>query len=350
MSKELKIGILTFIAILGTIWGYKFVKGENLFSRSMILTTSFEDVTQLAVSSPVYIRGMKIGTVTDININEENLTEMIVSFKVEGDYKIPKTAIVAMRSEGLVGGNGLAISYDKVCNGNCVESGDHLNSQVLGLIGSLMGEGEMEEVSGQLVSSARSIIDDLGNEDSEAKLDIMIRELSKTTQNLASLSMSTNELIKNNNRNITNTLSNMASVSKNLSDNNQKITSVLTNIDRTMAQLADTDIKKLVDNSSSTMSDASRSLKSLDQTLAEANTSFTKLSELLNEVSSGEGSLSKMLNDQELYDNLNATSREMSLLLQDLRLNPDRYIKVSVFGRKKAEPYDYPDGDPAKKE
>ncbi len=348
MSKEIKIGILTFVAILGTIWGYKFVKGENLFSRSMILTTTFEDVTQLSVSSPVYIRGMKIGTVTDIDINEENLTEMIVSFKVEGDYKIPKDAVVAMRSEGLVGGNGLAVNYDKICNDNCVKSGDHLESQTLGLLGSLVGEGEVEEVTNHLSNTVKAIISDLGREDSDAKLDIIIRELANTTQNLAALSTSTNQLIQKNDRNISKTLSNMESITKNLSDNNSKITSVLANLDKTLAQFSNTDIKKLVDNSSQTMADASKSLQSFDNTLAEANAGFRELSELLNSISDGEGSLSKMLSDKELYDNLNATSREMSLLLQDLRLNPDRYIKVSVFGRKKAEPYDYPDGDPAK--
>ena len=50
----------------------------------------------------------------------------------------------------------------------------------------------------------------------------------------------------------------------------------------------------------------------------------------------------------ELYDNLNETSSNLNFLLQDLRLNPKRYINVSVFGNKKKAPrYEVPEDDPA---
>jgi phospholipid/cholesterol/gamma-HCH transport system substrate-binding protein len=39
-----------------------------------------------------------------------------------------------------------------------------------------------------------------------------------------------------------------------------------------------------------------------------------------------------------MYTNLTKTSKELELLLQDLRLNPTRYVNVSVFG-KKNKPY-----------
>jgi phospholipid/cholesterol/gamma-HCH transport system substrate-binding protein len=42
-----------------------------------------------------------------------------------------------------------------------------------------------------------------------------------------------------------------------------------------------------------------------------------------------------------MYTNLTKTSKELELLLQDLRLNPTRYVNVSVFG-KKNKPYTTP--------
>jgi len=39
-------------------------------------------------------------------------------------------------------------------------------------------------------------------------------------------------------------------------------------------------------------------------------------------------------------------SRELDLLLQDFRLNPKRYVNVSVFGKKQKE-YTLPENDPA---
>jgi phospholipid/cholesterol/gamma-HCH transport system substrate-binding protein len=56
---------------------------------------------------------------------------------------------------------------------------------------------------------------------------------------------------------------------------------------------------------------------------------------------SGNGTMGKLLNDDALYNNLNKTSKELELLLQDVRLHPIRYINVSLFG-KKNKPYKAP--------
>ncbi|MEM7678559.1 MAG: MCE family protein, partial [Myxococcota bacterium] len=40
------------------------------------------------------------------------------------------------------------------------------------------------------------------------------------------------------------------------------------------------------------------------------------------------------MDNEELYNNLSKASRELDLLLQDFRLNPKRYVNVSVFGRR----------------
>jgi phospholipid/cholesterol/gamma-HCH transport system substrate-binding protein len=58
----------------------------------------------------------------------------------------------------------------------------------------------------------------------------------------------------------------------------------------------------------------------------------------------GKGSMGKLLNDDTMYTNLTKTSKELELLLQDLRLNPTRYVNVSVFG-KKNKPYVAPATD-----
>jgi phospholipid/cholesterol/gamma-HCH transport system substrate-binding protein len=58
---------------------------------------------------------------------------------------------------------------------------------------------------------------------------------------------------------------------------------------------------------------------------------------VLTEIESGDGSLSRLLNDKQLYTNLEFTSKNLALLLQDIRLNPKRYINVSVFGKGQKE-------------
>ena len=73
---------------------------------------------------------------------------------------------------------------------------------------------------------------------------------------------------------------------------------------------------------------------------------MAKVNDLVTKVESGQGSLGKLVNDEELYKELENTSEEIGLLLQDLRLNPKRYINVSVFGKKQKD-YTLPEEDPA---
>ncbi|HUH47198.1 MAG TPA: hypothetical protein VLZ54_08610, partial [Arenibacter sp.] len=80
-------------------------------------------------------------------------------------------------------------------------------------------------------------------------------------------------------------------------------------------------------------------IKGLQTTLKDVNSMLAK-------VESGEGSLGKLVNDKALYDNLTSASRELDLLLQDFRLNPKRYVNVSVFGKKQID-YTVPSDDPA---
>ena len=70
---------------------------------------------------------------------------------------------------------------------------------------------------------------------------------------------------------------------------------------------------------------------------------------LAKKANTGDGSLAKLLNDPELYMNLAKVSKNTDLLLQDLRLNPKRYVNVSVFGKKQKK-YEVPENDPAFKD
>jgi phospholipid/cholesterol/gamma-HCH transport system substrate-binding protein len=58
----------------------------------------------------------------------------------------------------------------------------------------------------------------------------------------------------------------------------------------------------------------------------------------------GKGSMGKLLNDDAFYQNIKTSTKELELLLQDVRLHPTRYVNISVFG-KKDKPYVAPEND-----
>jgi phospholipid/cholesterol/gamma-HCH transport system substrate-binding protein len=84
----------------------------------------------------------------------------------------------------------------------------------------------------------------------------------------------------------------------------------------------------------------------LSHTFQKLSNTAASLDQIIAGIQAGEGSLGKLTKDAEMYEYLTKTSRELSLLLQDLRLNPKRYVNVSVFG-KKSKPYTLPEQDPA---
>ena len=84
----------------------------------------------------------------------------------------------------------------------------------------------------------------------------------------------------------------------------------------------------------------------LASTVKNLQSTVTSLNGVLKKIESGEGSLGKLTKDEELYTNLSNASKELDLLLQDFRLNPKRYVNVSVFGKKQKE-YTLPENDPA---
>jgi len=135
MSREIKLGAFAFIVLLVSIWGYTFLKGKNPLKKSYTFETVYGNVMSLSKSSKVFINGYVVGSVLDVDLNKDNLKEMIVSFNVEGDYKIPKNAIVEQVNDGLMGGKVLSISFDKQCSGaDCAQKGDRLQGRTIGLL------------------------------------------------------------------------------------------------------------------------------------------------------------------------------------------------------------------------
>lgn len=350
MSKEAKIGILTFLVLVASVWGYTFLKGKNLFSSSNTYFTVFDDVTDLSVSSPVMINGYKVGTVTKISLDLNDVKKMKVIYEVEGDeFGIPKDAVVVMKSLGFVSGRGLFLEFDKVCSGaDCAENNSELQGKVVGLLGSMLGEGDIDKYSSELTMSVKSIIASLGKEGEQGSINETVRNIELITKNLASLSAATGKMIDNTSQNLNTTMANMAKITDGIAKSNKNIEHLLVNLDKITSDLAKANLDQSVVKINNTMDAATESIGELKTTLNSSTKTLNDLSQLIKKMDSGDGSMAKLMNDKQLYNNLEATTKQMELLMQDLRLNPKRYAHFSVFGKKQKE-FTLPEEDPANK-
>ena len=153
-----------------------------------------------------------------------------------------------------------------------------------------------------LLNSVNGIL----NVDNKNNLNSIFKDLSNTVRNFKGASASLNKILSNNEDKLNNTLTNLDQMSTNLS--------------KVSDSLAQINVAKLG--------------KELETVL----TNFDRISKELN---AGKGTAGKILKDDKLYDNLENTSKQLALLLQDLRLNPKRYVHISVFGKKNT-PYKKP--------
>lgn len=347
MSKEVKVGILAIIAIAVSIWGYKFLKGQDLFSSNKSFHTTFSDVTKLPNSATVFLNGFKVGQVTSIKLNPTDVKMMDVHFNISGDIPLPKDATVVMKNDGFIGDKLLSLEFDRPCSGpDCAESGDFIEGKSIGLIGSMIGANEASSYVSEMSGEVQQLIASLGAEGSEGRLNDIIRNLDGTIAQLAELSKSTTNLINSSNRSLSNTLKNLDAITRNLADNNDKVSSLLSNVNKVTEDLSKAELGNTITKANSMIDKTTSTLEGLDGTITSLDATVKNLNSITEKMNSGDGSLGQLMNDKKLYDNITETSKNISLLLQDLRLNPKRYVNISVFGKKNKE-YILPEDDPA---
>lgn len=349
MSREIKIGILTFLVLVTMIWGYTFLKGRNLLSPANELFTTYSDVTDLNVSSPVMVNGYKIGTVTKIRLNPNDVKKMDVYYLIDNSYKIPKNAVAKLKSLGFVAGKGIFLSFDKECTGSdCATKGDELTGESIGLLDAMLGESDITEYSTELTKSAKAIIGSIGKEGEPGAINETVRQLEIIAKNIAAITGTTNQLLATSSANLNRTVENMASVTSSLAKSNQKIEGLLANLDKITGDIAKSNLSNTIGKTNETLDASKVAIAELKTTLEGASTTMKDLSVVLQKVNQGDGTMAKLMNDKNLYTNLEATTKNLNLLLQDLRLNPKRYAHFSVFGKKQKE-FTLPENDPAER-
>jgi phospholipid/cholesterol/gamma-HCH transport system substrate-binding protein len=308
VSREVKTAVLVLSGIALFIYLFSYLKGEDLFTNTDTYYTQF-DYNALSMSSAVTVKGNKVGKVEDIKYDFKT-GKTIVSFSVNPQLEFSKNSIIRLYETGIMGGNALAIvnAYD----GQTAKPGDFIQSEVQpGLITSL--RKNFSGLSADLDSSIRtadtlmSNLNTLVIDESSDGIKATIAELNETLRAFRSLSISVQGMVKQNENKISGLLENFENTSSNL--------------DSLTLELKEAGLSKTVAN--------------LDKTLI-------ALQDVIGQVASPDGTIGKLLNDDALYNNLESATKELELLLLDIKLHPARYRRVLS---KKEIPYEEPTED-----
>jgi len=346
ISNEFKIGIMAILVVALSVWGYKFLRGKNLLKPSNLYYVRYENVASLASTSPIMIRGMNVGTVSDVSLDDD-MVSIIVTLDIKKGIRIPKDAEAVIVSTGLMGGKAVDLIIKEACTGDdCAEPGSFLNGSVRGLFDSFLDPGEdgtLAKVKENIGEILTTLGDSLTSPNANNEIAKTYTQLSALITNLASITATLDNSMGTYDKHLKGSLENVETLTSALAKNQDKIANSITHLESITKQFDDA---KVGTNAGALITDAQATMKNLDMSLAEANTSFEQLAIVMKDLQAGKGTMGKLLKDQALYDNLNRTSKNLDLLLQDFRLNPKRYVNVSVFGKKQTE-YDVPEDDPA---
>ena len=292
-TKEAKIGLVSIVSLALLYLGINYLKGVNLFKPVNHYYVAFSNVKGVTVSSPVFVEGFKVGLVREISYDYDTTGKISVLVSLEDKMRINKGSYITVVNSFL-GGAELHIHLNTFVD-DYFHSGDTI-------------EGRME--TDMMTSVQENLLP--GIEQMMPKLDSILGGL-QTLVNHPALTQS------------------LAHV--------EQTTASLEHSSRRLDQLLAKDVPVIVENLkgiTTNFESVSGQLKELDLagTMRTVNATLANLKLTTGKLNSADNSLGLLLNDRQLYDNLNGTMENASLLLLDLREHPKRYVHFSLFGSK----------------
>ncbi len=310
MSKELKTGFIAIAVIVSFVWGFNFLKGQNIFAKNhRTFFVEYDNIQGLKKSSAVTINGLQVGSVVDIRFNQDPAKrgKLVVELRIENHFEFSNKSIAKIYSASLMGGQSLAIipSYE----GELAVSNDYLVGEVESDIFSAVGEklNPLQAKLESVIVSADSLLLGLNQTltiNSRKSLNRSIMGLEFTIGDVRETLGSVNQLLDSSKVGIQNTFENTRVITENF----MKLSDTLVN-------------------------------SNLGLTVKKAQLSLDYVNKLLKGVENGKGSFGKFVKDETMYNNLTRMSQEMEELIREMKLNPKRFVHFSLFG-KKTIPYD----------
>ena len=301
------------IAIAFFIWGFNFLKGRDIFNKETVFYAKYHEISGLTVSNPVLINGLKTGLVNRIYFDPDLSGDIIVEFLISNDFPIPKNTVARIFSSDLMGSK--AVEFKLGDSPDFAQSGDTLMTA--------MEASLMQEVNAQvqpikmkaenLLSSIDSLvvaIQAVLNDNARENLKTSFSGLKNTIQNLENTTGNIDTLINSESRRISRILQNIDSLSLTLKNNRESFAAIINNFEKISDSLVVADIP---------------------QTLKKANSSLNHLDSILLAIDRGEGTIGMLMHNDTLYIEMTKSAEELNKLLEDIRLNPKRYVKFSLF-------------------
>lgn len=313
LTREFKIGLIVTAALALLYWGVNFLKGEDIFNNDRVFYAVYEDVAGLQKSNPVKINGLNVGRVRDMFFADQGGSLVVVEMLLSNDIAIPENSSAKISSSDLLGSKEVELRLGT--SSLMAESGDTLMSEVEVSIKEEVNRqiAPIKNKAEELMSSIDTVLTMLQGIFSTSNannLSKSVQHIANSFENIERTTGSLDTLVTGQRSRVEDILYNIESISGNLRENEDQINNIVENF--------------------SAVSDSIAKIN-FAQTMYNLNQTMENLNSITDKIDQGEGSMGMLVNNDSLYIELEKTSRDLNLLLEDIRNNPKKYVRFSVF-------------------
>jgi phospholipid/cholesterol/gamma-HCH transport system substrate-binding protein len=312
-SSEIKVGIAIVIAIAVFFAGLRFFQDLPIFRDSYTMQAQFEDAGGIVSGNPVRMKGVSIGTVQSVVLDQE--TQLVeVRFRVNEGVQIPEGSYAEVTGFSALSGVRLSVVPGPSSNPALPPNATLSEPPKGDILERLSDQAPvLATKADSVLTNTNTVVRALGEQVDNPQSDLrqLLSTLTQTARNLQTMTEGEDAALRA-------TVRNLEAISADL----ERFTGT------------DTDTLE-ANNMGKTMARLNRSITRLDTTLARLESTTANLSEVSRKMNEGEGTIGRLVNDDGLYMKLDSAATEANGLLRDLRDDPSRYLKdmtlVKVF-------------------
>ncbi len=293
---ELQVGILVVVSLVVLAAGVLWISGTDLGAEVTPLHAVTSDAGAVASGDPVTYLGVEVGTVSRVTIDGRRV---VVDLEVRRMDSLPADTRATIRPSGFLGGS--VVQLNPGSAPELLRAGDTIQASTV---------PELQNVAASVGDRAGEVMDRAGTLLSEAA----VEDVHRSAEGMAATMARLREMVDEQQGSVTRLTEHLRQVSSRLD-----------------TATADGRLDSTVANLDSLMAGLRRSSRELEA-------SSESLNSLLGKMDRGEGTLGKLANDDRLYERavdaatrIRDVSEELTALTRDLRENPGRYLKVSIF-------------------
>lgn len=315
-KKQFLIGIISIVGLFIIVVGSYFLKGQELWKSRYVYYSKFTNTEGLTTGRPVNLNGLKVGIITNVKFDPQNLNSILVEFELTNPnvQKLQKGSTILLNSD-LLSGAYLDIAWGD--SSTFYQAKDTIPSSVSLALEDQINERliPLEKKTNELISTADSAIKTIEaifsrNTDN---LDASFDGIKNSIRNLEKVSLEISSLVKSERSNISDIVQNVKTITSNLKESNEVINKILQNA----SDLSDTLIA----------SDISATIENAKESLKEVNL-------ILYDIQHGDGTLTHLIKDSTMYYSVNIMLEEATRLIENIKTEPKRYVQFSIFGGK----------------